>query len=236
MSRNKRLTIAWSIFSFLFVSSAIVIIIVATIWKGQDANSLIVPDKHTLRAMSISELDLSASLLLAIVIILTSVVGLVGFYLGHGPRNGNNQRGLLMFNYTLVFTMVVTVVVGSIIWFFTLTLRKDFEEIWLVQKPVVQSFLQDSLKCCGYWNATTSGLFTQATGFCSSVTDPTTVTPCVGPITGFADFLLENTFTSIYGFSAVQVALFLTTCCLIISRHEEARFRVIDMKTGGGFV
>ena len=100
MSRNKRITIAWAIFSFLFVSSAgeplrtvletsdgasrqvgaggfagphltkvypsVVIIITSTIWRSQDANSLTVPDKHTLRAMSISQLDLNGIYSLAL--------------------------------------------------------------------------------------------------------------------------------------------------------------------------
>lgn len=61
MSRNKRLTIAWSIFSFLFMASAIVMIVTSTVWRTQDANSLTVPDKHTLRAMTISKLDLDGA-------------------------------------------------------------------------------------------------------------------------------------------------------------------------------
>lgn len=61
MSRNKRLTIAWTIFSFLFLSSAIVMIVTTTIWESQDAKSLVVPDKHTLRAMTLSQLNLNGA-------------------------------------------------------------------------------------------------------------------------------------------------------------------------------
>ncbi|KAL8292497.1 hypothetical protein RQP46_001109 [Phenoliferia psychrophenolica] len=185
MSRNKRLTIAWTIFSFLFLSSAIVMIIVTEIWQSQDANSLRVPDKHTLRAMSLSQLNLNAAIVAAVVIIVSFCIGCAGFYTGLGP--GKEQMGLLVFNYSLVFTMLVTVTVGSIMWLYTLTERNDFAEVWLLQNGAVQSFVQDSMKCCGYWNATTSGLLTQATGFCASITNVTAVTPCVGPVTSFAE-------------------------------------------------
>lgn len=42
----------------------------------------------------------------------------------------------------------------------------------------------------------------------------------------------------IYGFTAIQVCLFLVSVCLIISRREQERFRRVDEKKGvsGGFV
>lgn len=40
--------------------------------------------------------------------------------------------------------MALTLPVGSIIWFFTLTERADFEKVWMEQNGEVQPLLQDS--------------------------------------------------------------------------------------------
>lgn len=40
---------------------------------------------------------------------------------------------------------VVTVVGGSLIWFFTLTERDDFQQVWLAQPAATRSFLQDTV-------------------------------------------------------------------------------------------
>ncbi|GAA5986601.1 hypothetical protein JCM11641_005163 [Rhodosporidiobolus odoratus] len=134
--------------------------------------------------------------------------------------------------------VVATVDIASVMWFFTLTERADFRKMWLEQDGTMQVFLQDRLHCCGYWNASTPGLLTQTTGFCAPFSqagiNATSVQGCVGPIVNFADFFLNNVFTTIYGFTAVQLSLFLITCCLIISRRDDERVRFVWAKMEAG--
>lgn len=82
-------------------------------------------------------------------------------------------------------------------------------------------------------NATTAGLFQVTTGFCADVaagTNDTAIFGCANTILAEADFDLNNLFSTIFGFTCIQSALFLITCCVINWRHEELRFRKIDSK------
>ncbi|GAA5959160.1 hypothetical protein JCM21900_001411 [Sporobolomyces salmonicolor] len=191
-SRNRKLTFAWLALAFLFFASAVVLLVVAQVWRLEASPTL---GKYTLRTLVMPMANLN---------------------------------------------MLLTVLVGSIMWFFSLTERARYLRMWVQQDGATQVFLQDSLRCCGYFNASIAGSFTQQTGFCSTTAggNATAIQGCVTPITGFADYLLANTFTTIYAFTAIQLALFLISCCLIISRREEERFRFIDEKRGtrGGFV
>jgi len=215
-------------------------------------------NKFTLKRLIFSDMDLNAAIGLGSIITLSfffsiialvssfgsvtdAVLGKTGSFMKHARRK---TRMLVVFNGTLVAAGIATVVIGCIIWFYTLQERNEFEKVWLKQDIAVQQFLQNSLQCCGYWNAsTTNGLFSSqlATGFCSGsnvANNVTAVQGCVTPITNEADLLLNNAFTTIFGFVAVEIALFLATVCLINTKLEEERFRRIDEKLGrkGGFV
>jgi hypothetical protein len=77
---------------------------------------------------------------------------------------------LSIFNITIVISAISTMAIGTAVWFFTLRQRADFETVWKKHDSSVKDFLQDSLQCCGYWNATAAGLFqasTTTTGFCA---------------------------------------------------------------------
>lgn len=46
----------------------------------------------------------------------------------------------------------------------------------------------EQLQCCGYFNSTSNGLFTQSTGFCAGpITNVTVIRGCVTPITDFSE-------------------------------------------------
>ncbi|GAA5907269.1 hypothetical protein JCM5296_000319 [Sporobolomyces johnsonii] len=232
-SRNRKLTVSWIALAFLLFASAVVLLVVAQVWRLEASPTL---GKHTLRTLAMPVANLNTATVLGLVILAALVLGLYGFRQGYGVGNGKKAGGMIAFSWSLVGTIVV----GSIMWFFSLTERAHYLRMWVQQDGATQVFLQDSLQCCGYFNASIAGSFTQPTGFCSTIPggNATAIQGCVTPITGFADYLLENTFTTIYGFTTIQLALFLVSCCLIISRREEERFRNIDEKRGtrGGFV
>lgn len=231
--RTQRLTWAFFIFDFLLLGAGIFSIIFSQIWKtgGQE---------HTLRHLVINDKDLTAGIVLGVIYIISWLISIPAF-ISSKRRSGRKANTTLLasFNWTLVLAALVTLVIGLVIWFFTLRERSEFLKVWNEQSVETQVYLQDTLQCCGYFNATSAGFFNPAaaTGFCANVAN-VTANPCVTPITSYADFTLNNIFSSIFGFMCVVVALFLTSVCVINDRHEEARFKLIEEKTGnyGGFV
>ncbi|EIW71037.1 hypothetical protein M231_03567 [Tremella mesenterica] len=149
-----------------------------------------------------------------------------------------NRTLLKVLNWWLVGLAIETVILGSIVWFFSLRQRSEFSVIWDQQSATIQQALQDTFSCCGYWNGTASGQFTVQQGFCADATFAANQTGCVTPITAStapgSDFTLNNIFTSIYGFEAIIVALFMATSCVINERQVQVRFERIDAKRGGG--
>lgn len=56
-TRNKKLVLAWTIFSFFFLSSSIVLGVTSQIWRIQSDSGIL--DGNTLRNLSIRKGDLS---------------------------------------------------------------------------------------------------------------------------------------------------------------------------------
>lgn len=234
-TRGRKLALAFVVLTLLLLGCAIVLFVAGAIFKGYQ-NPLLTD--HILTALSLTDLDFNAGLALGVMIVITGLLGMYGFLSGMGIGNTYKTMGLLVFNWSMVATMSATVIIGCIIWFDTLTTQKDFMDVWNNANGVTQGFIQDSFSCCGYWNATTSGLLTNTTGFCSSITNVSAIQGCVTPMATKGEFCLNNVFSTIFGFGAVEISLLLTSLCLMANRKEEERFRRIDEKSGrrGGFV
>jgi len=154
--------------------------------------------------------------------------------------------GLVILNYCLVAEAIIVLAIGSFIWFPTLTERAVFHDAWVSLSSQDRITLQDQFSCCGYFNA--SDTAEVGGSFCTQpqidflstldlVNDNNAQFFCVKAITGFADYTLNNVFTSIYGFMAPVLCLLLATICVIYKRQEDERFKKIDAKRGGkGFV
>ncbi|GAA6030960.1 hypothetical protein JCM8097_008957 [Rhodosporidiobolus ruineniae] len=235
--RTRKLALTWLALAFLYTASAVVLIAVAQVWRTQSTPGQL--GKHTLRGLVAMEMHLTAATALGVALLVVLLLGVLGFVQGWRP--GSLQRkeakGLIGFAWALAGTMMTTLVVASILWFYSLRERNNFRKVWLARDGPTQVFLQDKLQCCGYFNASSAGLFTQPVDFCAPFGQPganaTQVQGCVTPIVKFADFFLNNVFTTIYGFTSIQLALFLTTLCLIISRRDDERFRIAWEKHGG---
>jgi hypothetical protein len=195
----------------------------------------------------------AAGLVLGIFLITTFVVSV-----GAIVQKNHVTIGLVILNWMLLADGIVVVVIGSFIWFFSLRERANFHKVFSQQSDATKIAVQDKLKCCGYFNS--SDLVVIGGNFCQNetfvtVTNNATGNFCVGPITKFADVSLNNAFTTIYGFVAIVIGLFLASLCVIKKvrhslifgrvinidawhqRDEEERFKRIDAKRGGrGFV
>lgn len=237
---GKRLFAVWGCLDAAYLASGILALVFAIVIRMQGGTGG-PPNDATLRRLVVSDTFLNAGIALGIIIIASWLVSLYGITSAR-KISKTCTDGLMWFNWTIVGSTITTIVVGVLIWFFTLRPRAAFADIWRAQTPATQTYLQNTLQCCGYWDASTAGLFTAPTGFCAAVaagTNTTAVQPCVNPIGAFEDYLLNNVFSTTFGFVAIQISLVLITTGLIQSQMEEYRFTLIDAKRGGrkgGFV
>lgn len=165
------------------------------------------------------------------------------FSIGAIVQKNHVTGGLVILNWLLVVDAIVVLVVGSIIWFFSVQQRANYLKIFQAASAETRIEIQDKFSCCGWFTPNDTvefgGSFCTNLTFANSLVDPnnTDTDRCVGPVTQFTDYTLNNVFTTIYGFMAVVITLFLATMCVIKRRQEEERFKKIDAKRGGrGFV
>lgn len=235
----KRLILIWSGLDALFFAAGLLSLIFSIIVRDQDGERGTL-DTFTLRRLAITSTDLTTGIILGILIITSWLISLGGIATAL-KRGRFNSTGLVAFNWSLVIVAIVTVAIACNVWFFTLRMRAEFLVVWNAQSQTTHQFLQDTLQCCGYFNATSAGFFSAPGGFCAPVatnTNTTAIQACVTPITQFADTFLNNVFSMTFGYVAIEIALFLASACVIKIRREEERFRRIDEKQGrkGGFV
>jgi hypothetical protein len=214
---SKQLYSVWAVLDLMLLAAGGITIAFSVIWQAPDV----------LRNLVVSNTMLTAGLVLGIAFCIAVV-----FSIGGVVQPNHVTLGLTIFNYVLMVVSIITITVGSSIWFWTLRETENFTLLWLGLEPEKQGVVQDALRCCG-WLDKTDSFFNQ--GFCAA--PPADVKGCFGPLLAFADNTLMNVFTTIYGFMAILVALILANMCVINKRLERERFRKIDAKRGGrGFV
>jgi len=216
---SKKLLGAYAFSTFAMVAAGAVAVAFSIIWRAPDL----------MRNLIISSTDLTLGLIVGIVFLVTFAISV-----GAIIQPVHVTIGLVVLNWSLLIDGIVTLLVGTVIWFSTLKEELNFHAAFSQQSQQNRQGIQELLKCCGYFNFADFGV---GAGFCADPIIAANSTPCVGPITSEADFTLNNIFSSIYGFMAIIIALFLASMCIIKVRQEEERFRKIDEKRGGrGFV
>jgi len=213
---SKKLYGIWAFIDICLLAAGLLSLILSFVWRAPNLVLNVV----------ISDMDLNAGLALGIIFILTWVFSVVAVL-----QQNHVIRGLIYLNWILIADGIATLVVGSIVWYYSLQERMNYDVVWVAQTDDTREQLQDFFQCCGYWNATDNAV---DAGFCATASN---ATACVDPLTSFADYTLNNIFTTIYGFESIVVLLFVATMCVISKRLERERFRRIDAKRGGrGFV
>jgi len=214
---SKQLMAVWGLLDFLLLASGGGIIAVSIILRAPDA----------LRNLILTDFDLNFGLVVGILYVATFVISV-----GAIIQQNHVTIGLAILNWILIANTVVTVIFGANLWFMTLQENENFGNVWNNTTPERRIGVQDLLKCCGFANNTAI----EAEGFCA---DPevTLNNGCEVRFVSFADNMLMDGFTTVYGFTAILVMLFVATMCVIKKRQEQERFRRIDAKRGGrGFV
>lgn len=221
---SKQLMGTWVFLDFCLLISGIISLIVSILWQSPD------PIRHVI----ISNQDLTAGLILGILLILSFLFSIPAII-----QRNHVVIGLHILKWLLFIDGVAIFAIGTVVWFFTLTMRADYHTVLSTASNDTILAVQNTLQCCGYFN---SSDLVVIGGFCANETFVTTTNNatqnfCVTPLTAASDFTLNNIFTSVYGFMAVVIGLGLATMCVINKRLEEERFKRIDAKRGGsGFV
>lgn len=208
----------WAFFDFCLLAAGVIAIVFSVVWQAP----------NPLRHLVVTSSDMTAGIVLGVMFLVTFV-----YSIGAIVQRGHVTKPLAILNWVLIVDTFGVVSIGTMIWWATLEERNNFGKAFGEATTDSRLAIQDKLQCCGYWfNNETSIIVNQ--GFCATASN---ATACVGPITNYADMTLNDIFTSVYGFAAVIIGLFLATLCVIKKRHEEERFRKIDAKRGGrGFV
>jgi len=222
---SKKLMGVWAFVDFCLLVAGVLTLVLSIIWR----------EPNLLLNLAISKTDLLLGLILSIFLLVTW-----GISIGAIVQPNHVTGGLVVLNWVLLCDAVVVLVVGTFIWMYTLQERANFHEVFAAQTAATRIAVQDKLSCCGYFNSTDlveiGGNFCQNQTFVE-VTNNATGNFCVTPITAFADMTLNNIFSTIYGYMAIIILLFLASLCVINKRVEGERFKKIDEKRGGkGFV
>jgi len=218
---SKKLMLSWWFFNVTLLAAGIVSLALSIVWRQPDI----------LINMILPTMELTVGLVLGLCFLVTWAVSV-----GAVIQKNHVTIGLTVLNWLLIGNMVYVTVAGTVIWFFTLRERDNFRKIWSEQTPSTRIAVQDMFQCCGYYNGT--DLVEIGGTFCA---DPNFVAQtqsfCVTPITQRADNTLNPIFSTVYGFMAILLCLFMATACVINERNKEERFKKIDAKRGGrGFV
>jgi len=215
---SKRLMGAWAFFDFCLLSAGIVSLVLSFVWRKP----------NLLLNLSISDGDLTAGMVLGIFLIATFFLSIIAIL-----QRNQVTIGLVLLNWMLVLDALVTLVVGTFVWFYTLKEEDNFHTRFAATSAANRIGIQDKLNCCGYFNLT--DLVEIGGSVCNSEAAVTALnSTCVLPIIDFADVTLNDIFTTIYGFMAVVICMFLASLCVIKKRNEDERFKKIDAKRGGG--
>jgi hypothetical protein len=209
----------WGTLDFFLLASGGVMIAFSILWKAPDV----------FRNLVLTEMDLTVGMVLGILYAVTFIISV-----GAIIQRNHITIGLVMLNWLLIFNTAFTVVFASVLWFRTLEEQVNFEKVWIAAPAQSRLALQDQWKCCGYRNSTNMEI---GGAVCSTLEVANATVGCMDQFTNDADNLLNETFTTIWGFTAVTSCLFISTLCVIKKREETERFRKIDSKRGGrGFV
>ncbi|KAH9901128.1 tetraspanin [Cubamyces lactineus] len=225
---SKRLMGAFAFVDVCLLAAGVILIVFSELWRMP----------NLMLNFTFSNEMLTGGLVLGIFFLLTFVLSVAAVV-----QKNHVTTGFVLLNWMLIADAIVDIVVGTMVWFFTLGERAHYFGVYKSLTRDQRIEIQDMYSCCGYFTQNDTveigGSFCANTTFVNSLVDPnnTDTFRCVAPLTKFTDFTLNNTFTTIYGFMAIVVALFLTSMCVIKRRQEEERFKKIDAKRGGrGFV
>ncbi|KAG0235856.1 phospholipid scramblase 1 [Actinomortierella wolfii] len=223
MSSLRRLQIYYYVFTTLYLFTGLGALVLGNVWLAQSK------DGQTPREAVISpEIEITGTIIGGFV----ALTALVGYVAGVKPIE--RKKILVTYCWLVLLAIIVELALGGVVWFKTLRMRSLFDEKWRHEWP-------DSLKlefqemteldgygiCCGYFFNKGDVI---REGHCEK--DPLIFPGCEEKVSAFADRYLRKLFTSLFGFTVVNVFCFITTVILIQARNDEERYIRIGRKEG----
>ncbi|KAF5387161.1 hypothetical protein D9615_001695 [Tricholomella constricta] len=181
---SRKLMGVWAVLDFLLLAAGAVALALSIVWRAE----------NTLMNLVLTPAYLTTGMILGIALLVTFMVSI-----GAIIQKNHVTIGLVVLNYTLLIDAIGIVVIGTVIWFFTLQMRNNFHVRWEEVSRETRIRLQDQLQCCGYFNGTDlaeiGGTFCRSQEFVGGLNISEATNFCVQPITDYADMTLNNVFT-----------------------------------------
>ncbi|KAF8983912.1 phospholipid scramblase 1 [Entomortierella lignicola] len=160
---------------------------------------------------------------------ITTLVGYVG-----GISPVRRKRFLIAFTWLVFVAMIAELALGGVIWFKTLRMRSLFATQWPIWPNSLKVAFQDMTslpgygQCCGYLDHDRASVV--VSGVCT--TTQISYPGCEEKVSAFADSYLRKLYTSLFGFTVVNVVCFVSTVILVQARNDEERYIRIGRKEG----
>ncbi|KAF9312046.1 phospholipid scramblase 1 [Podila horticola] len=161
------------------------------------------------------------------IVVATGVVGIIG-----GTSPIRRKLFLVSFVWLLIAVVLAELGLGGVIWFKTLRMRSLFNSQWVNLWPdTLKIAFQDMTsitgygQCCGY-------TFRESVVVSGACTANTLLVGCEEKVSAFADGYLRKLYTSLFGFTIVNVFCFISTVILVQARNDEERYIRIGRKEG----
>lgn len=235
-----RYTYLFAFLNFILLLTGVLTLLTVLSWRNLLASPVAAnPDIYT--RLSITNFVVNGGFVASTSTFIT-VATSIWVFATRPSRDNAKTGGIRVYLASLFITFLITLTIASIVWFSTLRERNLFTLVWQSLTTNNKIFIQNDLKCCGWFNPTTDGLFSDElrVGFCQ---DPDLLTPdpdpnvtlgCIDKFDKKADTILNNTFTVSYGFTAVQFFLFIAGSAISKLRIQQKRFMRIDYKLNTG--
>ncbi|KAF9359295.1 phospholipid scramblase 1 [Mortierella sp. AD094] len=222
MDTLKKLQRYFFAFVAIYMVTGIGALVMGTLWLQQSAEG-------APRDAVISREIEKAGTFIGGFVAATSLIGYVG-----GIAPVRRKRFLIAFAWLIVAAMIAELALGGVIWFKTLRMRSFFTSQWSTWSDSLKIAFQDMTslpgygQCCGYLDHDKESIV--VSGVC---TTQTTLFPgCEEKVSAFADGYLRKLYTSLFGFTVVNVVCFVSTIILLQARNDEERYIRIGRKEG----
>ncbi|KOS19967.1 hypothetical protein ESCO_005706 [Escovopsis weberi] len=134
--------------------------------------------------------------------------------------------------YAVTTCALFTLAVGLYVWYQTLRIQETFAPTYYAQDARVHSLIQTSFNCCGYWDSKSPMFVTDDT--CPSPAAAALLRGCAPFVSSYANNYMNLIFTALFGMVGIDVLLVLAIACLLSTRKERERYRLIQEKSGFG--
>ncbi|KAF9942485.1 phospholipid scramblase 1 [Mortierella antarctica] len=220
MSTLRKLQRYYFFFITIYLVTGIGALVMGTMWLQQSVEGA---PREAVISRSIEK----AGTFIGAFVAATALVGFVG-----GIAPVRRKPFLVAFAWLIIAAMIAELALGGVIWFKTLRMRSLFETQWLTWSNSLKIAFQDMTslsgysQCCGYQD----GEQIVRSGACAA--SPTVLPGCEEKVSAFADSYLRKLYTSLFGFTVVNVVCFVSTIILLQARNDEERYIRIGRKEG----